>query len=225
MSHSSEAVQTGLERVTDADSSDTHVCFICPYIYGYLKPGGNGEHEDHTRVETFKEKPDPGAAARYVHHGYLWNAGIFAWTPTALLESVRATALAPLVEALDRGRSGEAFAAVSPVSIDRAVLEPAASEGIVSVVPAAFEWDDLGAWDAMERVYDNDENGNTVLGEALVRDATGTIVASDDDTDVSVLGTTDLVVAAYGNRVLIVPKHDAQRVRELVTELREQGQF
>jgi|AntRauMinimDraft_4_1070384.scaffolds.fasta_scaffold02215_2 glycosyltransferase involved in cell wall biosynthesis len=60
MSHSSEAVQTGLERVTDADSSDTHVCFICPYIYGYLKPGsrktvGGAERQQHLLATSLQE--------------------------------------------------------------------------------------------------------------------------------------------------------------------------
>jgi len=193
--------------------------------YGYLKPGDVDEGEEYARVETFTEKPDPGAAARYVHHGYLWNAGIFAWTPTALFDAARETDLAPFVEALDSGDPEEGFAAVDPVSIDYAVLEPAASEGVVSVVRAGFAWDDLGAWDAMERVGETDENGNTVLGEALVRDASETIVASDGDTHVSVLGVSDLVVAAYGDRVLVLPKHEAQRVREVVSELRERDLF
>lgn len=193
--------------------------------YGYLKPNEVDENEKYTRVETFKEKPDPGAAARYVHHGYLWNAGIFAWTPTALLDAARKTDLAPLVAALDARSPEEGFAAVESVSIDHAVLEPAAAEGIVAVVRAGFAWDDLGAWDAMERVGESDEDGNTVLGEALVRDASGTIVASDADTQVSVLGVSDLIVAAYENRVLVLPKHEAQRVREVVLELRERDSF
>lgn len=197
--------------------------------YGYLKPAGGEDESDerggYTRVEAFKEKPDPGAAARYVYHGYRWNAGLFAWTPAAVLDSARETDLAPLIEALDGDEPGEGFAAVSPTSIDHAVLEPAAAAGDVYVVSAEFAWDDLGAWDAMERVYESDADGNTVLGEALVHDSSGTIVASDDDTHVSVLGVSDLVVAAYGNRVLVVPKHEAQRVREIVSELRERGEF
>lgn len=84
---------------------------------------------------------------------------------------------------------------------------------------------DLGTWDAFERVHESDEEGNTVLGDALVRDASGTIVASDGDTHVSVLGGSDLVVAAYGDRVLVASKRDAQRVREVVSELRERELF
>lgn len=57
----------------------------------------------YTTVETFREKPDPGVAAQYVHQEYLWNAGIFAWTPTALCDAARGTAPAPLVDALDAG--------------------------------------------------------------------------------------------------------------------------
>ena len=209
--------------------------------YGYLKPTdeddadevngekgdaegtGDGKSPTHTRVETFREKPDPGAAARYVHHGYLWNAGIFAWTPAALLDAARGTDLGPLVASLDASEPEHGFASIDPVSVDHAVLEPAAADGAVYVVRASFEWDDLGAWDAFERVHGSDENGNTVLGEALLANTSGTIVASDADTHVSVLGVSDLVVAAYDDRVLVVPKDDAQRVREVVTELKKRG--
>jgi mannose-1-phosphate guanylyltransferase len=56
--------------------------------YGYVKPGEDRETTDghaYAPVERFTEKPDQGAAMRYRHHGYYWNAGMFAWTPDAFL--------------------------------------------------------------------------------------------------------------------------------------------
>lgn len=207
--------------------------------YGYIEPGP--DHGDYREVERFHEKPDPDTAARYREQGYRWNAGIFAWTPDALLSAARETDLEPLVEALDDGDPDRGFAAVDPVSVDHAVMERAED---VYVVPVDFEWDDLGAWDAVERVVDDaatDADGNVILGDALTLDASRCVIATGSereatgDTDrecqangephVSVVGVEDLVIAAYGDRVLVVPKRASQRVREVVERLRDRGRF
>jgi len=191
--------------------------------YGYVKPGEERETEageTHYPVEKFTEKPDQGAAMRYRHHGYYWNAGMFAWTPDALLREARGTALDPLVAALDSGDPEAGFDAVESVSIDYAVLE---TTDRAAIVPATFEWDDLGAWDAMERVLDADENGNATLGDTVAIDAENNVVATDGRA--SVVGVDDLVVASYDGHTLVVPKREAQRVREVVAELERDGEF
>ena len=191
--------------------------------YGYVKPGDEqttGDGLSYYPVEKFTEKPDQGAAMRYRHHGYYWNAGMFAWTPDAFLREAADSELAPLVEALDDSDPVRGFDAVAPVSVDYAVME--ATEN-AALVPATFEWDDLGAWDAMERVLDADEDGNVVLGDGLTVDAENTVVATDGH--VSVVGVDDVVVASYDDRTLVVPKRQSQRVGEVVAELEAEGLF
>jgi len=191
--------------------------------YGYIKPGDGvetGAGRTYYPVERFTEKPDQGAAMRYRHHGYYWNAGMFAWTPDAFLREAADTELGPLVDALADGDPERGFAAVDSVSVDYAVME---ATDDAALVPATFEWDDLGAWDAVSRVADEDDDGNAVLGDALTVDAEDTVVATDGH--VSVVGVSDLVVASYGDRTLVVPKDQAQRVREVVAELRDEDLF
>jgi len=191
--------------------------------YGYLKPGEERSTEAgdvYHPVAKFVEKPDQGAAMRYRHHGYYWNAGMFAWTPGAFLRAAQGTDLDPLVAALDDGEPEAGFAAVDPVSVDYAVMEETDD---AFLVPATFEWDDLGAWDAVARVLDTDEGGNATLGEALTIDAEDNVLATDGH--VSVVGVDDLVVASYGDRTLVVPRGQAQRVREVVAELKRDDRF
>lgn len=182
--------------------------------YGYLVPGepiaGGGQ-----AVERFVEKPGAERADELVDAGALWNAGMFAWTPAALLREARESPLAPLVEAQTAGDPAAGFEAIEPVSIDRAVLE---RSDRVAVVPASFEWDDLGAWDAVARVVDEP------LADALELDAEGNVLASDGP-HVTVIGASDLVVAAYDDRVLVMPKERAETVRDAVDRLREQGLY
>jgi len=108
-----------------------------------------------------------------------------------------------------------------PISIDYAVLERTDE---AYVVPVSFEWDDLGSWDAMERLVEADEDGNAILGDAFTVDAGDNVIATEE-AHVSVVGAADLVVAAYDDRVLVVPKAAAQRVREVVDRLREDDRF
>ncbi|USZ66960.1 sugar phosphate nucleotidyltransferase [Halorussus salilacus] len=208
--------------------------------YGYIEPaaggvdapgggnGGDGYAEDgntgdgYAEVAQFREKPDAETAREFVGRGFYWNAGLFAWTPDALLREARESPLAPLVAALAAGDPERGFAEVEPVSIDYAVMERTDD---AYVVPADFEWDDLGSWDAIERVVETDDAENAVLGDAVTVDVADSVVASDGDTHVSAVGVEGLVVAAYDDRVLVVPKDEAQRVREVVAALREQGLF
>jgi mannose-1-phosphate guanylyltransferase len=186
--------------------------------YGYIKPGE--DHGDYVSVEKFKEKPSRGAAERYRYHGYYWNVGMFAWTPDALLEAARETELEDLVDALDAGDAPGGFADAPATSIDYAVLEGTEN---AFLVPADFEWDDVGSWDALDRLLAGDDDGNTVLGEALTIGTSDTLVATDGH--VSTIGVDNLIVASYGDRTLVLPKRQSQRVREVVDELREDDAF
>ncbi len=197
--------------------------------YGYVEPGPERETatgDAYAPVARFREKPDRGTAADLVADCY-WNAGVFAWTPDAFLRECRDTPLGPIAAAADGDAADpaalrDAVEAVDPVSVDYAVMERTDD---AYVVPASVEWDDLGSWDALSRVLETDAAGNAVLGDALTVDAADNVVATDGETHVAVVGAEGLVVAAYGDRVLVAPTDEAQRVREVVERLREEGAF
>lgn len=185
--------------------------------YGYIRPGT--PFGRYFAVDTFREKPDRERAEWFLDRGFYWNTGMFAWTPDALLSAARDSLLDTFVADLDAGATDEAFEAVAPISIDYAVMERTDD---AYVLPAEIGWDDLGSWDALERVFRADGDGNVTIGETLAVDSTGSVVASDDK-HVSVVGVDDLVVAAFDDRVVVVPKSDAQRVREVVERLQADG--
>jgi len=209
--------------------------------YGYLKPGperttdtGAGGTSYHP-VERFYEKPDAGAAARYRQSGYLWNAGTFAWTPGALLAAARDSSLAPLVDACEDGVPETGYDEVADVSIDYAVLERHGGAGDdedagphdVFVVPAAFDWDDLGTWDALDSLLDREADDTLVAGEggALAIDSEGCTLAAGPDAHVTAVDCDDLVVATYDGRTLVIPERRTDRAREVVDALRDRGEY
>ena len=124
-----------------------------------------------------------------------------------------------IIEALkagDRKTAERHFEAVKNESIDYAVMERASK---VSVVPSQFDWDDLGAWDALERSMQLDASGNVDEGTTILIDSKGSVVYNDVPTvTVAVLGMKDVIVVCTENAVLVCPKSEAQRVKEIVNE-------
>lgn len=190
--------------------------------YGYIDPGAS--YGDYHAVAAFREKPEAETAARYCEAGYLWNAGVFAWTPDALLSAARAAGHGAFLDALADDPT-VAFSAADSVSVDHAVMEQTDD---AYVLPADFAWDDLGAWDAFERICDadafeglrgTDADGTVTLGETVAVDCDGCVLAAGSTDHVAAVGVSDLVVATYDGRTVVAPKRDAQRVREVVDAL------
>jgi len=106
------------------------------------------------------------------------------------------------------------------ISIDYAVMEGAQK---VAVVPLKAGWNDVGSWDALETVLEQDESGNRIArGEVLLLDSHDNIVYSDKRL-VALINVNNLVVVDTGDTLLIGDKGNMQRVKEVVEQLRAQG--
>ena len=200
--------------------------------YGYIRAGSKATTDGVLRVESFEEKPDLATAESFVAAGgYFWNSGMFVWRADRLLEDVE-THLPDVARALDsvRGAPGDAAFgaelevycnAVPSVSIDYGIME---KSDAVLVVPASFAWDDVGSWSAMARVWAADSDGNAVEGDAILTDAGGCVVYSEDGL-VAVMGLSDVIVARTGDATLVCSKDRARDVRLIVRELERRGAF
>jgi mannose-1-phosphate guanylyltransferase len=117
----------------------------------------------------------------------------------------------------------EVFAQLPELSIDYALAERAER---MCCVRATFRWDDLGAWDALERLFPPDADGNIVQGNVVLLDCSGCIVLdarTGSSSLLTLLGMRDCVVVLTDDAQLICPKAQAQRVRELVSLLQQLG--
>lgn len=183
------------------------------------------------KVQQFREKPDAATAKNYVASGeYYWNSGIFVWKAATILASLRKrqpemlTHLEKIVDAWDSQDRDSVFqrefTAIKPISIDYAVMEHATD---VAVIEAPFEWDDLGGWQSLARLLGSDENGNTVVGQHLGLDTSGTIVRSDDGHLIVTLGLKDCIIVHTPNATLVADKHSEEQIRQVVKKLEELG--
>ncbi len=166
-------------------------------------------------AERFVEKPDAATAAGFVADGrHDWNGGIFLMRSGTYLEALERHA-PELSAAVREGRFAEAPA----LSIDYAVMEKADK---VAVAPVDIGWSDIGSFAALRDAAALDGAGNALAGDVLAIDAKGCLIRSDGPL-VAALGVEDLVIVATEGAVLVVPRAESQRVREIVEALRAKG--
>jgi mannose-1-phosphate guanylyltransferase len=189
--------------------------------YGYIQRGAavGDAHE----VLRFVEKPDRARAERYLEDGtYLWNSGMFVWTVDTILRELRRHApdiMTPLTNALAGGRVPEVFPTLPRSSIDYAVMEKSTN---AVVLPADFDWDDLGDWEALSRISsETRDSGDTVVGPYIGVDTRGNIVFSDDEEGIVVaLGVEDLVIVKRHTTTLILRRDRVQDIKKLLADPR-----
>jgi mannose-1-phosphate guanylyltransferase len=187
--------------------------------YGYIRAGkrlGDDDPEVY-EVAQFVEKPTRETAGDFVRRGYLWNSGIFVWPAQLFLDELRQTAprLGALLPLLDQGRTDEFFAQAPILSVDEGVLEKSKR---VAVLPTHFEWDDVGAWDAVGRTRPADGDGNVTIGQTALVDARNCIAWSEDGT-VVLFGVEDLVVVRTGEVTLVAARDRTPELKSLLKQL------
>lgn len=185
--------------------------------YGYveMKDSANGEIGF---VTAFKEKPDAETAERYYSAGnYLWNAGIFVWNIDTITSCI-AKYTPAIAENMERivttGDVATIFPQCEKISIDYAVMEPAAQEGIVYTHPADFGWSDLGNWASLHDKLTKDKDNNASVGNVRLFDCTDCVVHTEDAKKVVLQGLDGYIVSEKNGQILICKRSEEQRIRE-----------
>lgn len=227
-----------LATVGEAEAAARAGYFVCFGIepsrpetgFGYIAEGNVLDEAPSCRkVERFIEKPDAETATRFVAEGsYLWNAGIFLFSGTALIEEMER--LEPeLVETCRKAVSAahtdldflrldeEAFSTAKEISIDHALME---RTGKAAVARATFAWSDLGAYPAIWEESARDEAGNAVTGDVLARGSRDNLLYSENQL-LAALDVENLSVVATQDVVLVAPRRNDVDLKALVAELRQ----
>ncbi|MEO6690677.1 MAG: mannose-1-phosphate guanylyltransferase/mannose-6-phosphate isomerase [Dokdonella sp.] len=196
--------------------------------FGYIRMGEAIAGREGRQVGAFVEKPSMQTAETYVASGdYVWNSGMFCFRADALL-AVAAQTCPDVLRAAEACHAHamnhespiefhrEAFLAQPDISIDYAIMERAPK---VAVVPATFDWSDIGSWKAMSDLDAADSDGNRVRGQAIVVESENCYIQSDTRM-VAAVGVKDLVIVDTGDAVLVSHRERAQQVKLVVERLR-----
>lgn len=221
--------------IIERDSAELVLFGVVPTYpatgFGYIQRGEMLADSSGFRVAAFREKPDLATATQYLaSREYFWNCGLFVWKAATILEQLErhkpeiAMRLKRLHAAVETEQWPATLAAEFPlmpsISIDYAVLEKAEH---VSVVPASFEWDDVGSWQALSRLLPPDPDGNTSEGPFCAIGTNGCIVRTSSEHLVTAFGVRDLIIVHTPDATLVADKHDESALRQLIAELERRG--
>ncbi len=194
--------------------------------YGYVEIVESSEFRVESgeirKVHEFKEKPDHDTAEKYLKSGnYLWNAGIFVWNIGTITDSIvryKPNIAADMDKIAASGDVKGVFPNCEKISIDFAVMEPAAADGMVYTHPADFGWSDLGNWASLHDKLTKDVNGNGFVGNIRLYECSNCVVHAEDARKVVLQGLDGYIVSEKNGQILVCKRSEEQRIREFSTE-------
>ena len=213
--------------------------------YGYIKVDQSLkiDFESLKKVEGFFEKPDHETAKRYLFDGsYFWNSGIFVWKASTILSEIQIHLLSlyntlkeiesllfaphkpdkrnhPSIpqSAIPNPQWSTLYANLESLSIDYGIMERSHN---TLMVPATFQWSDLGSWSALDEMIEKDSAGNILKGNTIDIESQNSIIFSGERL-IATIGLKDMVVVDTPDATLVTPKEKVQEVRKIVERLKQ----
>lgn len=191
--------------------------------FGYIQKGGELSNEPLVyNVTSFKEKPDHDTANVYLQSGhYLWNAGYFIGSVNTFLQVMTQDApqlkanFDTLVAAQDPQAYQQAFLAFEKISIDYALIEKTKD---LLLVPAGFDWIDIGSFADAHGIAETDEQGNYCKGLVELETVTNSYIRNEDSRPLGVIGLDNVAVVSTPEGVLVMRKDMSQSVKKIANK-------
>ena len=181
-------------------------------------------------VRRFIEKPALSTAKRFLKAGgYYWNLAWFAWRLDSFIDELSLHAprhLAGLRQVMaaraagDQAEADRLYERLPVEVVDRSVME---KTDRLRLVPADFDWADIGNWAELGDRVEADARGNSVEGEVVLIDTHGSLVFGDRRL-IAAIGLEDMIIVDTEDALLVCPRSRAQDVRKVVEALRRARQ-
>ena len=194
--------------------------------YGYIQADLSApslRNKEIFRVDSFREKPDLETAKHYISkNNYFWNAGIFIWNVSTIVNAFRIyqPAMAKLFESLlpiygtaqEQEKIDQLFPECENISVDYAIMEKAEE---IFVCPADFGWSDLGTWGSLHQQTKKDLYGNACIGQDInVFETHNCMIHTTQEKKVVIQGLDGYIVAENDDTLLICKLSEEQRIKQ-----------
>lgn len=194
--------------------------------YGYIQAdlsSSSPRNKEIFRVDSFREKPDLETAKKYIQNkSYFWNAGIFIWGVSTIVNAFRIyqPAISKIFEGMlpiygtpqEQEEIDRRFPECENISVDYAIMEKAEE---IFVCPADFGWSDLGTWGSLLVQTKKDLYGNGVIGDNVsLFDTHNCIIHTLDKKKVVIQGLNGFIVADDDDKLLICKLSEEQRIKQ-----------
>ncbi len=197
--------------------------------YGYIE-SEDGTGDSIHKVKQFREKPDYETAKKFIAAGnFVWNAGIFIWSVKSISKAFE-THLPSMFKLFNAGFDVyntqeenefvlENYPKAENISIDYGILEKAKN---VFVLPAHFDWSDLGTWGSLHDKLTKDDNKNAVVrADSLFTDSQNNIIYTNKKKLVVLDGIHNHIIVDKDNVLLVYPMEKEQEIKEVLAQANE----
>lgn len=193
--------------------------------YGYIE-AGELIKDDLYQIKTFKEKPDLNTAKAFIEAGnYFWNAGIFVFKISVMLDAVKEfmpdlyDKLSDIVKKDNPDYFKKNYPLLKSESIDYGVMEKVKNKACIT---ANFYWDDLGSWESLEKYLNKYKFGNSNDTNVEFIDSKNLLVNQYNKNKITALiGLEDLLIVDTEDVLLISKKDKASLVKNIVNNLKD----
>ena len=195
--------------------------------YGYIEFEKNGDNA-FKKVNQFREKPDYETAKTFLEAGnFLWNAGIFIWSIKTIVDAFEN--FQPIMYELfmkgfesynttqEKDFIKNNYGLAENISIDYAIME---KSNEIYVLPATFDWNDLGTWGSLYQKLEKDQNDNAIINaHTVLDDAKGNMIRAQKGKTIIIKGLSDFIIVDENEKLIILPKADEQAIKALIAKL------
>lgn len=185
--------------------------------YGYIIPSKDAmndeEPQTYIRVNCFKEKPTEEQAQQLIDQHALWNCGVFAFRLGYIIQQLEERGLPTQYDEMIQH-----YERLPKISFDYEIVEKAEQ---IAVIPYNGYWKDLGTWNTL-----TEEMQSSVIGRgSMSEDCQNTHLINELNLPIMVLGTSNIVVAASPDGILVSDKMKSQQIKEMVKDCNQRPMY
>jgi len=193
--------------------------------FGYIEKGDVVEEGHLWKIKQFKEKPDFETAKEFIKSGrFVWNCGYFVGTGKSFLAEFQKHNPQRIqdYEALLAAQTAEdyekAYLASENDAIDYALMERSDN---LQVIPASFDWRDVGNFNDVHEANQLDEKNNYQSGDNIhsVEIENSYIRNEEGGKPIAVIGLSNVVVVNTKDGILVARKDVSHKVGDIAKKV------